>query len=206
MNIRNSALHILVTKTLLVVRIVHHFDTFFTNSCTPWSRVLFEKVTVAQPVKKFPAFMEPKGSFPCSQHPAASPYPYALVSSLYAYQSKFYVYFSSLQCALHHLLHPPSLDHLKNMWVRGQITQLLIMQFPTAPLPLHPSYVQIFPSAPCSQTPSVCVLPLMWQTKFHTHTKQQVKLYFVYFKLYVFRQQTGRQEIVNCMAATIARI
>jgi hypothetical protein len=31
-------------------------------------------------------------------------------------------------------------------------------------------------SALCSQTPSVCVLPLVWETKFHTHTKQQVKL------------------------------
>jgi hypothetical protein len=27
-----------------------------------------------------------------------------------------------------------------------------------------------------SQTPSICVLPLVWETKFHTQTKQQVKL------------------------------
>jgi len=39
------------------------------------------------------------------------------------------------------------------------------------PLPLH-SYVQIFSSTPCSQTPS------MSATKFHTHTKQQTKLQF----------------------------
>jgi hypothetical protein len=28
----------------------------------------------------------------------------------------------------------------------------------------------------CSQTPSVCVLPVMWEAKFHIHTKQRVKL------------------------------
>jgi hypothetical protein len=32
---------------------------------------------------------------------------------------------------------------------------------------------QIFSWAPYSRTHSACVLPLMWQTKFPTHTKQQ---------------------------------
>ena len=41
-----------------------------------------------------------------------------------------------------------------------------------SPLPC-PSYVQIFSSTPCSQTPSASFLPTMSATRFHTHTKQQ---------------------------------
>jgi len=39
----------------------------------------------------------------------------------------------------------------------------------------------IFNSAPCFQTSSIHILPLMWETKFYTHTKQQVKWWFCVF-------------------------
>jgi hypothetical protein len=40
---------------------------FCTNLLTPWSRTLLEKLKVAQLVRKYHSFMEPKGSSPCSQ-------------------------------------------------------------------------------------------------------------------------------------------
>ena len=46
-----------------------------TSLLTPWCRVLLEQLTASQLVKKFPAFMQPEGSFPHSQMPATCPYP-----------------------------------------------------------------------------------------------------------------------------------
>jgi len=63
-------------------------------------------------------------------------------------------------------------DHPNNIWWSVQVMKLLIMQFSSSLLSLPPSQVQIFSSAPCSQTPSVYVLPVVWDTKLHSHTKQ----------------------------------
>jgi len=52
---------------------------------TPWSRVILEKLTGSQLVKKFTAFIEPEGSLPHSQVPASCPYPEPARSSPYPY-------------------------------------------------------------------------------------------------------------------------
>jgi hypothetical protein len=44
-----------------------------------------------------------------------------------------------------------------------------------------------------SNTLSVYALPLVWDTKFHTHTKQLQNYDFVYFKRHIPRQQVGWQ-------------
>jgi hypothetical protein len=45
------------------------------NKLTPCSRILLEKLTVTQPVKKSPPLMELEGSLPFLQQPATCPYP-----------------------------------------------------------------------------------------------------------------------------------
>jgi len=42
---------------------------------TPGSRVLLEKLIVAQLVKEFPPFTQAESSLPYSQEPATGPYP-----------------------------------------------------------------------------------------------------------------------------------
>jgi hypothetical protein len=40
------------------------------------------------------------------------------------------------------------------------------------------SYIQIFSLEPLPQTPSIYALPLVWETKFHTLTKQLAEPWF----------------------------
>jgi hypothetical protein len=72
-------------------------------------------------------------------------------------------------------------------------------------LSLHPSSVPIFFSAPCFQTHSVCVLPSMSKSKFHTQSHRQ-NYSFVYSNFYIFRQHIRRQKILDWMVTSIAKI
>jgi hypothetical protein len=77
--------------------------------------------------------------------------------------------YSPHSCYMPYQSHPDLIYHPNYTWRRVQITKL-----PS----LHPSSIQISSSAPCSQTPSVCVRPLMPETKFHTHTEPEAKIVF----------------------------
>jgi hypothetical protein len=64
--------------------------------------------------------------------------------------------------------HPASLDHRNNIrW-----SCLIIQSSPASRhfIPLRSK------CSPCSQIPLIYVLLFAWETKFHTHTKKQVKL------------------------------
>jgi hypothetical protein len=78
--------------------------------------------------------------------------------------------------------HLPWFDHPNNIWWSLEVMKLLIMQSsPVCRSILPPPYVQIFSSTSCYQTPSIYVLTLMWETKFRTQTKQQIKSEFCTF-------------------------
>ena len=58
----------------LVHLVCFNIKKLLTYFLTPWSRVLLEKLTGPQLVKKFPHFMEPEVSLPHSQVPTTCPY------------------------------------------------------------------------------------------------------------------------------------
>jgi hypothetical protein len=134
--------------------------------------------------------MEPDVSLPCSEEPSTGPYSkpdqsrslwntfqyyptiyvfvFLLGSFLLAFPLITYVHYSSPPFMLHALQsHPP--------WYLTKSTSYVLPHYAVLfnRTLLHSSPVQIFSSAPCSQTPSVCVLPLIPETKFHIHKKPQ---------------------------------
>jgi hypothetical protein len=86
-----------------------------------------------------------------------------------------YAFLISSMHAASPVQHPPWFHHGIDILWKVQIWSFTLRIFSSL-LPFPVSYIQIFSSAPCSKTPSICVLPLVSQIKFHAHTKQEVKL------------------------------
>jgi hypothetical protein len=66
----------------------------FTVLLTPWSRVLLDKLTSLQLVKKFPHFMETEDLLPHSQVPATCLYPEPAQTRLYSHTHFLKIYFN----------------------------------------------------------------------------------------------------------------
>jgi hypothetical protein len=85
------------------------------------------------------------------------------------------------------LLHVLSVHHPNNNSWGVQFKKPLLMQFFSSLLLLPRSQSKTLPQKTHSRRPSVHVLPLMRDTKFHTLIKQYKNYSLVHFKIYVFR-------------------
>jgi len=124
---------------------------------------------------------------PCSQEPATRSYPEPYESSLHphmlvgkdpfecyppicAFWPEFCMWVSSLSCLLHSVpISSPWFNNCHSVWWRVQIVVLLIMQVFSAFCSFLSFLCPEFFSSLCSQTTSVSLLPVRWETKFHMY-------------------------------------
>ena len=164
---------------------------------TPWSRVLLQKLTGPQLVK-FPTFYWTRRFITAFQSVTTCPYPEPGRSSPYLHiplpEDTFYYYpiyawvspvvsfpqiYPPKPCTRlspPHMRYKPRPSHSPRFYHTQNIgwgTLNFILSPVTSSL-----LGKILSSTPYSQTPSAYVPPSMSATKFHTHTKQQGKLYF----------------------------
>jgi hypothetical protein len=104
--------------------------------------------------------------------------------------SSFWLFLSSV-CYMPHPFHFPNFYYPNNICHRIQISKVLIMQYF---LLCSCHVVPICPDMPLStrsESHTACVLPLIWEIKFHTHTKPKEKLYiFIAYVSWLTKRQT----------------
>jgi hypothetical protein len=186
----------------------HQYLENIATQLTPSSWVDFEKPTSAQLLRNFlHTLCNPSVHYLVDKNPPLFPIPSKMIKihtphpiSLF----RSFKWFSSFRLpCLHEIIYWPMraicsahiiLIHFIIMIIFGKEYKLLssTLCIFSSFLLFHPSVVQIS-SATYWQTPSVYILPLMIEAKFHIHTKLQAKLQFAYFNPCVLRQQARRQ-------------
>jgi hypothetical protein len=136
---------------------------------TPRNRLPFETLIVAHLLKKFAPFIESEGSVP------HKPVIFKALFSLLVVCPKFWsVYLSSALRMLHVLPSRPPKFHHSNIWWRLQIIELPFIVFSNL----------LLLSLRSKYTAQLSVLSVWVESlKFHTHTKQLVKLQFCIFSI-----------------------
>jgi hypothetical protein len=121
---------------------------------------------------------------------------FEVVSSLWGFQLTICVHFSQFSCLPHVRLNlsfvvwSPS-KHMMNS--SAQLAKIIFMKISSAFT--TSSLVQTMSSAPSFQIPSSYVLPIIWTTKFHVHTKQRVMV----CSNFRVSKQEARKDILNIM-------
>ena len=181
--------------------------SILTYLLTPWCRVLLEKLTGLQLVKKFPAFHGTRRFITALTSvrqlslswasPIKSIYPHPtswrsiLILSTHlrvrlpsgllpsGFPTKTLCTPSSHPYVPHtHLISLFSILSPAKYWVRSTSHLAHLYVISSIPPLPRPSWVQIISSTPCSETPSASFPAAVSTTKFHTHTKQPAKLQF----------------------------
>jgi hypothetical protein len=104
-----------------------------------------------------------------------------------------YAFLISYACYIPRPSHPSWYYHPNNIRWSLQVMKLLIMQSSPASRHFPLLCPNILLSNLFSDTSIYVFLWVCW-TKFHTHTNKRYSHGFVYFNLYVFRKETGKQK------------
>ena len=100
------------------------------------------------------------------------------LSLMFSYQNPVYASLLPHTSFMPRPSHSYRFYHLNSIVWGVQIVKFLLCSFLYSIVTSSLLGPKIFSSTPYSRTPPAYVPPSVWATKFHTHTKQQAKLYF----------------------------